>query len=554
MHIRALLTRDLDAPWLAGRNDASRTQAELLVEALAVAASLGGDGGDHRGLRVAIACRSVRHFAPAFLGALAVGARVQLLPNTQLSTLERAAAASDFLLYDTETENASSHGVFLPPLLANAVSGPRAEPLPPTVGAARVILSTSGTTGHPGESSKHPAQLASETEALMALFSDAKCVLSTVPPFHLFGLLFGLLVPLRIGACIVEEPGFFLSDIASAIRAHAVDVLVSTPAHLSAMLQTEMPKGMRVFSSGARLPDVLHYALMATHDFHVTDILGSTETGGIASRARPLSRWTPLPGVLLTQAEVRSPWCDDGVQPLRDVITLAEDGTFDHAGRRDDVVKVAGKRASLAALEHHVRKIPGVTDVAIWQDTSSPGESRLRYAIACTQEHALTRAYICHAVTQEFDPVFVPRQVVFLDTLPREATGKLPLAALAALFRTEAKSFTTDPQLTLEADGRVSCTLLPSLIFFEGHFRGLPILPGTVLLDRVVVPAAHLAYASLGSVQGMQRIRFVRTVTPNQHLTVMLKRNGERISFEVTGAGGPVASGVLIFRPPTEPA
>lgn len=551
MDIRALLSRDLAVPWLALRAEASPSQNDLLAEALSVAASL--PRGPTGALHVAIACRSVRHFAPAFLGALAASATVQLLPNTQTSTLERAAAESDFLLHDAEIQEGKEHGIFLPPLLRK-VSRSSGVGVPTAAEATspQVVLSTSGTTGRPGESRKTIKQLVTEAEALAPLFAGARCVLSTVPPFHLFGLMFGLILPLRSGARVAHDPGFFLTDIATSIRAHTVDTIISTPAHLSSMLQAEMPKGLRVFSSGARLKDVLHYALMSTHDFHVTDILGSTETGGIASRSVPLAHWTPLSGVQLTTDEIRSPWCDEGMQPLRDVIELFPDGTFVHAGRRDDVVKVAGKRASLAALEDLLRTIPGVADVAVWQDTTAPGEPRLRCAIASAAGAAPSKEDIRRAVTQEFDPVFAPRQVVFVDSLPRAATGKLTRDALSSLFQGTTKPLVRELPLEVLQDGRVSCVLLPNFVFFQGHFPGLPILPGTALIDRIVVPAVLLLHPDLRTVRSMQRIRFSKTVTPHQHLTTKVSRNGERVSFEVQCAGGIVATGVLVFRSPEE--
>lgn len=554
MNIRALLCGDLDAPWLVERAGEPRTQAQLLAEARVIAETLQRTQPSASPLRVAIACRSVRTFAPAFLGALTASATILLLPNTQIATLVRAAGTSDYLLHDAEDADGREHGIYLPPLLVRAAqrgAPPSDREVSPqqAAGHPRIVLSTSGTTGQPGESIKDASQLVHETQALLPLFADVACVLSTVPPFHLFGLLFGLLLPLRAGAKIALEPGFFLADIGAAIRAHAVDALVSTPAHLSAMLQAEMPKGIRVFSSGARLPDVLHYALMATHDFRVTDVLGSTETGGMATRTLPLSRWTPLPGVRVSPEEVRSPWCDGGVQSLKDVVELFPDGTFAHAGRRDDVIKVAGKRASLAALEDLVRKVPGVRDVAIWQDTNVPGEPRLRYAIACAPSGGPTKDDLRRAVTQEFDPVFAPRQVAFVEALPREATGKLPREKLAALFTPRSTSYVSELPLECMPDGRVSCTLLSNFIFFEGHFRGLPILPGTVLLDRFVVPAVKLLHPDLDVVVGMKRIRFLKTVTPTQHLAVQVTRTAEtRITFDVRGAGGAVASGMLEFR------
>ena len=147
---------------------------------------------------------------------------------------------------------------------------------------------------------------------LVNLFPRARCVMSTVPLSHLFGLLFGALLPLRFGARIVSHEALLPADVANVLEREGVDLLISTPAHLRAMAEAPMPRGLRVISSGARMPGELHTGLATAHGWHVTDILGSTETGGIATRTHPMHAWTPLPGVTVSapdqQLVVESPW------------------------------------------------------------------------------------------------------------------------------------------------------------------------------------------------------------------------------------------------------
>ena len=100
-------------------------------------------------------------------------------------------------------------------------------------------------------------------------------------------------------------------------------------------------------------------------------------------------------------------------------------------GRLADMINVAGKRSSLAYLNHHLCAIPGVRDGAFFlPDADGPGVTRLMaFAVApgCTREQLLA------ALRQRIDPAFMPRPLVLLEALPRNATGKLPRSALAEL-------------------------------------------------------------------------------------------------------------------------
>ena len=96
------------------------------------------------------------------------------------------------------------------------------------------------------------------------------------------------------------------------------------------------------------------------------------------------------------------------------------------------MVNVAGKRSSLAHLSHQLCAIPGVKDGAFFapDEIGGDGVGRLMaFAVAPgTTVQALRRK-----LRERIDPAFMPRPLVLLDELPRNATGKLPRAALAAL-------------------------------------------------------------------------------------------------------------------------
>ena len=169
----------------------------------------------------------------------------------------------------------------------------------------------------------------------------------------------------------------------------------------------------------------------------VHEIYGSTETGAIALR-RPASQesWRARAGMRLWR-NGNDAWIEGGhlarAVALPDRLRLASEYEFTLVGRPDDMVKVAGKRASLEALNRELQRIPGITDGTFFVPETAPrGSTRLSALVVAP---TLTARAITAALRQRIDPVFLPRPLLIVDALPRNATGKLPREGLLALAR-----------------------------------------------------------------------------------------------------------------------
>ena len=79
---------------------------------------------------------------------------------------------------------------------------------------------------------------------------------------------------------------------------------------------------------------------------------------------------------------------------------------------------------------------------------------------------------------------------------------------------------------------------------FAGHFPGAPILPGVVLLDRVV----QLAPGALAGVREIASAKFLSPVLPGEQLVISYRRTaGAGLRFDVTCGARKVASGALVL-------
>ncbi len=313
-------------------------------------------------------------------------------------------------------------------------------------GAVALVAFTSGSTGTPKANPKTWAALristAQNAEALRHLW-PARGVLpliATVPPQHMYGMELSVLLPLLTPASVHGGRPFFPDDVARAVGT-AVDppLLVTTPVHLRALVESgiALPPLAGIVTATAPLPQSLAAAAEQRFACEVRELFGSTETCVIAARRTAREdAWQCLPGVrlqpqpdgtLVHAAHLPAPMA------LADLVELGPEGRFTLCGRQADLLEIAGKRASLGDLTRRLQTIPGVIDGVVLQ--LDPCEvTGVRRIGALAVAPGLDEAAILAALRESVDPIFLPRKLRLVDTLPRNDTGKLPRAELLRLL------------------------------------------------------------------------------------------------------------------------
>lgn len=563
----------------------SRTRADLLCDAAAAARTLPRPTA---GAEVLLFCEDRYRFAAGLLGAWMAGFPVALPPNAQPETLRLLAARSTTAAY--LHDGAGTAGVDLRAVFPDGADSPtvvahasdsrtpsanarprkafanapaRQAPLahaPLLLEPSRhlVTVYTSGSTGPYQPCPKTAAQLVGEADLHVLHFGvqPADRVLATVPAHHIYGLLFSVLIPLRAGAAFARTTPLLGEAVAAEIRANGATVLVTVPAHLRALalLGPGEFRGVRLlFSSGAAL-DAITAERVSHMGPDAFEILGSSETGGIATRrAASGPAWQPLPGVQVSAGEagrllLHSPFLDPDLSrphPCADRIEMLGDGTFRHLGRIDDVVKVAGKRVALSDVEARLREQPGVTDAAVLAVPSARHGLELRAVAAGA---GLDAALLRSALLRHFDATVVPRQVYVVAQLPLMENGKLASARLLAL--TGGGGGHDLPARPLGGDGfaqRFEVQVDASLPWFRGHFDDFPLLAGVVQLELIVAAQIRRSWPGLGAVRRLTRIKFRRPILPDQTLVLELVRSGAAVKFELRRGEDICSSGTLEF-------
>jgi acyl-coenzyme A synthetase/AMP-(fatty) acid ligase len=265
-------------------------------------------------------------------------------------------------------------------------------------------------------------------------------LVGTVPAQHMYGFESTVLLALLSGNAFSGERPFYPADICTALEVVPQPrVLISTPVHLRALLAAgvALPAVDLIVSATAPLDTGLAHEVEEKFQSRLLEIYGSTETGQIATRRTAQSpTWNLWPGVRLSAHEDRVFAQGGHVEQttvMCDVIEIIGEEDFLLHGRTADLVNVAGKRSSFAYLNSQLHAIPGVVDGAFFlRESDSGGSTGVARLAAVVVAPSLNAAQLTEHLRRRIDPVFLPRPLLLVDELPRNATGKLPQQALLA--------------------------------------------------------------------------------------------------------------------------
>ncbi|POA30164.1 MULTISPECIES: acyl-CoA synthetase family protein [unclassified Pseudomonas] len=501
--------------------------ADLCEQALRLAAGLQAQGVT----RIAVHLEDAAQLAIALLGAWRAGVSVLLPADLQPQTRLRWSTVVDLWLTDL-ADDAQLTDFQQAPLAAAELD----------LDHCHLSLCTSGSSGEPKRIEKTLRQLANEVQALEHLWGadlGNACIIGSVGTQHIYGLLFRVLWPLCAGRPFVRRQLAFPEDLQRTSREHPVFAWVASPALLKRMGDNldwpALSAVRRVFSSGGALPAEAAQRLHARLQQWPTEILGSSETGGIAWRQGD-DLWQPFADVVLSQDSdgallIASPYLPvDHVEHTADAAHIAADGRFELLGRLDRIVKLEEKRISLPMLEQALMAHDWVAEArlgVVQENRASLGallvlSEQGLHALRNQGRRTLTQELRQH-LNQHCETLALPRRWRLLRQLPLNAQGKLPQAEVEALLlapRPKAPHVLEQ----VEADGEWSLQLAvpPDLAYFSGHFPQTPVLPGVVQVEWALNLGRQLMELPI-KFAGMEVLKFQQLVRPGDEIQLHLR-------------------------------
>ncbi len=340
-------------------------------------------------------------------------------------------------------------------------------PLPPPAAAGRAIILTSGTTGTPkGANRPAPSSMGPMAALLSAIPLRARgTTVVAAPLFHAWGFAH-LLLATALSSTIVLRRRFEPLETVRAVSEHRADALVVVPVMLQRMLEADAGERSRLDTSslrviavsGSALPGPLANRVMDAFGDALYNLYGSTEVAWATVAGPPDLRAAPgtagrpprgtvvkilgehddeLPAGVSGRIFVGSEMLFDGytgggdkdrrggLMATGDVGHFDDEGRLFVDGRDDDMIVSGGENVFPAEVEDLLAGMAGVREVAVVGVPDEEFGQRLRAVVSLDPGAEISEEQLQEHVRTHLARYKVPREVVFVDQLPRNTTGKI---------------------------------------------------------------------------------------------------------------------------------
>ena len=466
-HVRALIA------------DEGEVSYQQLWRGSAALASHLAESGVTSESSVGVLCRNSPWFVYSLVAAAQLGADIVLL-NTSFGAAQirdtLAAEGVDVVLHDDEFAKAIGPSTSLSVTRLREIVAKAAgrSSVPRPRGQSRLVVLTSGTTGRPKGASRGSDDAAAEgAGALLGMvpLRVRDTLVVPAPFFHAWGLS-GLLLGLGLSGTVVTTAQFDPAKVLDLVATHGAETLILVPTMLQRicalppheLAQFETRTLRVIAASGSALPGPLASEVLNRFGPVLYNVYGSTEvaTATVAKprdlRAAPTTAGRPATGVRVSiLGEDGSPveagttgrifvgnaarfdgYTGGGGKEVVDgLLATGDRGHFDQRGllfidgRDDDMIVSGGENVYPVEVEQVLNEHPDIEEaVVVGVDDQDFGRA-LKAFVVLGRDRSTTSEDLKAYVSEQLAKYKVPRTFVFLDELPRTATGKVLKRELA---------------------------------------------------------------------------------------------------------------------------
>lgn len=418
-----------------------------------------------------------------------------------------------------------------------------------------VTLFTSGSSGTPKRIKKSFKNIINEAQDITAEFGEflnlaQHQVTTSTTAHHMFGLTCWAF----LAFCDCKKFILNTQEIIYPDRAEIADsVFISTPSFLEKFKKHEVslkePPSL-ILTAGDKLKAET-YDYFEQNKTPLAEIYGATEVGVVGYKLSKDDEYFHCFKSVeagtdeSSQIVVSSTYFMEKTAVIGDIIEREDNKKFRLKCRNDRIVKIQEKRVSAQEIENHLCSCDFIETAYCFKY----GE-KLACAAVLTEagkdiyiESRLNLIKKLKNSLKEKSEI-IPQRWRFLPEIPKTKTGKIYKDKIMEIFDTNISLPLVLDMKKSENEAEYEIVFSKSCNFFDGHFKGFPILPGVVQLyfahkfacesfDRIVLTTP------------VKKIKFSHLIRPDEKLKLSLKLNGGKINYSYTKNNTVCSSGVF---------
>ena len=349
------------------------------------------------------------------------------------------------------------------------------------------------------------AEIAFHSQNQRHLIDEMPVMVSSVAPYHMYGLLWRFLFPLANGMASDLDIIFTPEELQNKQSKYNKILFATTPSFLDGITRyqnqyTFKDNCIGIYSSGSLLQSKTSENAHQMFKVSPFEIFGSTETGGVASRQQKNGQvWTIFSPVKVTLTEnsellIESDFSCSNPYLMSDIVQKTSETTFLLKGRGDRMVKIAEERVSMPEMEERLCEYKYIEKSYI---SALKNHDRNIICAAITLNELGKDIIIKngrHQFIKElkqyllnfFPNVVLPRKIRIVNTIPVNSQGKYIKSDIMAIFESNVAEPIMQNIIKTNTTISADLTFLKDSIYFNGHFPGHPILPGVIQIHFVL--------------------------------------------------------------------
>ncbi len=412
-----------------------------------------------------------------------------------------------------------------------------------------IYFFTSGSTGTPKRIKKQLKMLSAEVafhcENQKHLLSQNPVMISSVAPYHMYGLLWRFLYPLNAGTVSDLDIIFTPEELQYKQSIYDCVLFATTPSFLDGITRYQNQYQFKdncigIYSSGSLLDTKTSQNAYNMFGVSPFEIFGSTETGGVASRqqinGQPWTIFEPV-NVTLTSESMLSIESDFSCQNpylMSDIVEFVNDNQFLLKGRGDRMVKIAEERVSLPEMEEKLCAYPYINksyvstlirkDRTIICAAITLNDEGKKHIIQNGRHNFINE--LKQYMLKFFPNVVLPRKIRIVENIPVNIQGKYIKSDIAAMFESNVAEPIMQNVVKTDSELIADLTFLKDGSYFTGHFPGFPVLPGVIQIHFVLMFIKQYFNITPNDYH-ILKLKFSSLILPDTSVHFELKKSGE---------------------------